>query len=158
MAITTRPQRNFDCLVRGAAVCLLCRPAQTVNCHAAHLQLHNPTGRQASRCCRLHASQQCGSSAATCAPACAAAALLSSAALCGSVRSMAGLASSDRRGIALLALLLFLPGLNKPTLLPQALPADGRSGVALVPRVNSASCRCTPIRTARHAAVTHANQ
>jgi hypothetical protein len=57
---------------------------------------------------------------------------------------MAGLASSDLRGRALLALLLFLPGLNSRAglnmpLLLRTLPPDGRSGVALVPRVNSAS-------------------
>jgi hypothetical protein len=72
---------------------------------------------------------------------------------------MAGLASSDLRPIALLALLLFLPGLksraglNRPPL-PRTLPPEGRSGVALVPRVNRASLK-RPVNGVQKGSCTH---
>lgn len=89
----------------------------------------------------------CGA-AAQAPPAVAPAARASSA--CCSPRSSAGLASSERRGSALLALLLFLPGLNSRAGLKRppplrTLPPEGRSGVALVPRVKSASLK-SPVK------------
>lgn len=90
-------------------------------------------------------------------PAGAPAARASSA--CCSPRSSAGLASSERRGSALLALLLFLPGLNSRAGLNRppplrTLPPDGRSGVALVPRVNSASLK-SPVKGVQKGSCTH---